>query len=307
MRHIKLFEGFTQSDDEVRMMAWLYFLKNPYDGTLTISSWEKDKRMDGMTASDAMKKLITLGYAIRKNTEWKITPAGIKAADDFFLEPSMKAAAEASRKLSKFDPTRRNYDMYPMSKIPVEYRIKYEKSLRKYQKSDTLTEQDYHFIRTFIERYERDIIHDLSRMKKYVGKANELCEDKDYTLYRGVNVSNEHLKDAKVGGKFRSGNQAVQSWTTSKHVAVQFSLGNPTPMQVSVDNNRFPEKFGIVMKHVFPASQVVLDLVYIDEMNPELLGAMAFNEEEVLVLAGKNKEFEIAEIHDERGEVNPHF
>jgi hypothetical protein len=306
MKHLKLFEGFAQASDEVRMMAWLYFLGDSYrDSGLEFKSWENDKRMDGMIVRNAMRDLVKSGLAKAYPTKWKITPKGEKTVDEYFLKGSEDEAIKASKDLKKYD--RGGYDYYPISRIPIDLFTRHAKSLRKYKNSETLTQQDYDFIKNFIDRYERDIIHDLSRMKKYVGRADELCEDKDYVLYRGVNISNDEHDSVKVGGKFKSGNQAVQSWTTRKSIAVQFSLGNPTPMQVSVDNNRFEDRFGVVLKHVFPAKQIVIDLVYINEMNPELKGSMAFDEDEVLVLAGKNTEYEIVEIHDERGEINPHF
>lgn len=305
MGYIKLFEEFNSSGDEVRMMAWLYFLKNPYKGELPISEWKNDRRMDGMKAGDAMSKLEKLGYATTKGKAWKITSKGIKAADDFFLKTSKEAAEAYAKTLTQFDHPKDLY-AYPMSRIPIYYWTDYSKSLRKYKSSDTLNWNDYDFLKTFIEKYERDMVHDLSKLKKYVGKVDELCENNDYVLFRGINIPHSELNKIKVGDKYKGGNQEVQSWTTKKSIAVQFSLGNPTPMQVTIDNNRFKDRFGVVLKHTFPAKQVILDLVYISEMNPELLGSMQFDEEEVIVLAGKG-EFEVIEIHNEQGDPRPHF
>ncbi len=314
MQHIVSIFEFRRPGEvqTVLDMAWLYMLAYPYDGQgLTFKSWQNDRRMFGVKASDAMRRLVGQGYAVEKPDKWLATKAGVDAVNKEFGCNSEDDALTAAKALGQFDPKRGDLYGYQISKIPMEmYRTNLKKSRSKNLKK-TLSDHDYEVITKVLARYQRDDMHEssLARLKKYVGMVDELCENKEYVLYRGVNFRPEDIaRKLKAGMQMESGVSDIQSWTTSKSIAVQFALGNPTPMEVKIDVNRFKGYKGVVFKHTFKPQDVVLDFVYVDDANPDLEDAIYWTEEcEVLVLAGADSQFEILEVHDEQGKVSARF
>ena len=304
MRHLKRLYEFTEQltadADEIKFMSWIYLLGRGGYKTegFAKKGWHKsDKRMDGMSVVDAMEDGIKRGMVKLDGDKWFITEKGDKAVVDFFLRDTEDEVDKLCADLEKKCPRSKSYD-YRISDIPDEMYQDLKKSnwrsKLKYEDTD-LTNEDYHVIKRFLDVYQRDSNLQGKNVKKYAGHINELCEDKDYVLYRGINYHRTE-QQFKPGDKIKS-TRDVQSWSTDKHVAKQFAYGNPTPMQVTLKKHRFEGAVDVILKHTFKPADVIIDFVYVDEMNPHLKDDINWTSEaEVIIRCKPSAEFEVFEV-----------
>jgi len=308
MRHIKtkyLFENSVTSVeiDEALYMGWLYFLylyiKNT-DGLIK-KNWATDTRMMGIRCKDAMEEGIEKGHVQDLPDRWKITKEGLIVMNDFFHADTETAAKVLGDKLMRpykeqYEKSKRDHKfLFSIDHIPYSLYVDRREARRKSTFKRTLTNEDYSKIHKFLEKYQRDADIFTGGMKKYAGKIDELCEDQEYVLYRGINYHRFPERfNFKVGDKLPS-TRDVQSWSLSEDVALQFAYGNPTPMQTTLSKHRFPEGKGLILKHTFKPADVIMDFVYIDEANKNL----SINwpeEQEVLIKCKMGAPFEVYKI-----------
>lgn len=282
-RFVNFLNEVESKIDEVEFLSWLYLLGTEYPTGFVKKSWENDNRM-GLVASVAMEEGIRRGFVKENSDKWNITDEGVSAYMNFFLRNTEEDTNKLVDSLKKYNR------VYPIYRIPSELQLYLRIKNRKKTFQKKLDKEDYRIINNFLEKYQRVPETSTNKIKQFAGCINELCEDKDYVLYRGINVKEGLFKD----GDLVTSHKDVQSWTTSKDIAEQFAWGNPTPMQNTVSKNRFNNSIGIILKHTFKPADIIFDFVYIDDTN-ENIEIFWTTENEVLVNTRK-KAFEIYKI-----------
>jgi hypothetical protein len=305
MRRIKLFEEFAVDTEKAKFLAWIHLLDIYGKQGFSKTNWRNsDKRMGGMGAADAMHAGVKKGLVKDAGDKWLVTRKGEKSVDDFFYRPSLDQEKELADVLKSAGLHRTGLYDYPIDNIPLDLFHKKKEEYRKktMHPSGKLTSEDISFITHFLERYQRMNEfdgHGAARMRNFAGLTNELIDNNDYTLWRGLHVSKEgKLGNVKVGDTVEAGGHQIASWTLSEPIAEQFAMGNPTPMEVSIDKPRFGDgQVGLILKHTFKPQDVIIDFDYVEEANPEFGGVINWPvEEEVLTKVNKGDRYEIIRV-----------
>jgi len=282
-------------------MAWIYFIAYHYPKGLDVSRWAHDNRMSQVRCDAAMTEGIKKGYIKKEGDTWYPTEKAKNIAREFFNRDDDSEREKFVDELRKYSDEKDWRNSYPIWRLPLEIYEEERKEKRKAGNKITLTDSQYVSLKKFLESYQRyPESTSTAGIRKLAGRVNELCEDKDYVLYRGINFYDKNSKQTptyNVGDKVPS-NHLTQSWTTNEKIALQFAYGNPTPMEVTLKKHRFDDGIGYIMKHTFKPESIILDFVYVDEANEELNDGSIFwpVECEVLVSVKPRSAFEVYKV-----------
>jgi hypothetical protein len=160
----------------------------------------------------------------------------------------------------------------------------------------------------WIKLYQRDNIHNINDIKKYVGNhQDKLVNRKSYSVFRGIMLKDgEGYKNSYSLDRIEKEKEFIDvkgnvfSWTFNKKVARSFALGNRTWMDSKTAFTSIDKKFGyygVILSHTFSMNEVILDFGFIDENNEYMKSLIAFpNEEEVIVVPKENATYKVVEI-----------
>lgn len=210
MNHIIKYKLFENNNNITAYdVAWLYFLKYPYNGKMDIKSWEKDNRMNGQNCDESFRKFecveITDKHYLAKDGCSKII-------DDYF---GAKTFEDVMKKGDEFETPKKSsvWDSnYPLNKIPLELFLRKNPAIDK--AFDSIRERiRLHFNS---QRSDSRILSQLSKsrrikeynfMKWYYSGLPE-----KFLVYRGI--KNEYNE------KF---NREYSCWTTNIKQAERFA------------------------------------------------------------------------------------
>lgn len=251
-----LFESANEL--EVRNAAWLYMIVYPYDNKMKIINWKNDNRM-GINFITAIENLERLGLVEITNDYVISKPAAKTYLYKIFGKfNNDEDAFESGKKFKKYDTPK-----YTISTIPSEiFDSEYSFNVKNLNK--TINSVKYIDIINWIKRYQRTPISVESDLKPLLGDPNLVDVSYNYSLYRGLYISNysndyEKIINLKVGDIFIDDGI---SWSKSKNVALNFAKGSKHWM----DSSKFVSgnSIAILLNYKFKHTDILADLQYID-------------------------------------------
>ena len=209
----RTYESFNKSN-EIRDMAWLYFLVFIYDGKLEKKSWATDNRM-GAILDDSMKRFEEQGLVEIDDEAYHSNKDAMRLVVKTFYKDKMEDAFTLSAELVPYDGD--DLKGYNISGIPLELWIKFSNYVEDFDdwRDDFFVPWwNTHGEDRVLKRYIKNNKDFLSVINEYHLRRyyfpNELPAK--ITLYRGI--KNEYdIKHSK----------GYTSWTLNEDQAKRFA------------------------------------------------------------------------------------
>lgn len=289
------FHKYTEHD--IRKYAWLYFITFAYEGKMKEKDWRNDKRMGSdILFIDAMRELESIDNIVGYNEdtdEWLVTnkEKAIEILIDVFGNP--KSLTQAERFTNPVVSKLKNKQVYPIDRIPNDI-YSYLSKQRGSNKFINTSEVNYTDLYKWFKLYQRTPIKWDNKLNKYLGRVNDLIEDREYIIYRGLYINidryiEEYGNIPKKGDSIQLSEDDI-SWTSSIGNATRFAQGATNWMDdIKLGKYGNKDNIGIILKYKPKLSEMLLDVEWLEITNHELYNTIDFpSEYEVIIKPNVN-------------------